>query len=257
MGSAKIVYSNHNAIGLSFFVLVFVAQFSLLHDLAPSVSAQLVLVSGYLGAIALIAAVSQTVFSAGYEVTRKIVHIGTGNVIVLAWLLNVPSWIGIAASILFSLVTLLSYQFPLLPFIDSVGRKSFGTFFYALSIGLLISYFWPRELPFYAVLGVLVMTWGDGLAALIGQRWGKHSYQILGMKKSWEGSGSMFAVTFGVSVLILSTVQGLSWALLGVAGAIALGATLLEAFSKWGIDNLTVPLGSAAIAYGLSSLLLG
>ncbi|MCY7393855.1 MAG: phosphatidate cytidylyltransferase, partial [Leptolyngbyaceae cyanobacterium CAN_BIN12] len=37
--------------------------------------------------------------------------------------------------------------------------------------------------------------------------------------------------------------------------AIALWATGLEAFSKFVIDNLTVPLGSAAVAFYLSTLL--
>jgi phytol kinase len=47
-------------------------------------------------------------------------------------------------------------------------------------------------------------------------------------------------------------VQGNSWQTWLVAGAIALVATGLEAFSKWGIDNLTVPLGSAIVAYCLT-----
>lgn len=33
------------------------------------------------------------------EFSRKIVHIGTGNVILIAWGLGVPAWIGIAAAI--------------------------------------------------------------------------------------------------------------------------------------------------------------
>lgn len=239
-------------------MLVIVSQTALPDSLpSTSLSIQLIIVSSYLGLVALSAIAIRTFFSASSEAVRKVVHIGTGNVIVFAWLLQVPSWIGIAASVIFSLVTLLSYQFPLLPFINSVGRKSFGTFFYALSIGLLISYFWPKGLPFYAVLGVLTMSWGDGLAALIGQRWGKHPYEMWGMKKSWEGSLAMFFATAIVGVVILGCVHGLSVEVMGIAGAIALLSTFLEAFSKWGIDNLTVPLGSAAIAYGLSSLLLG
>ncbi len=223
--------------------------------LSASFGIHLIAVVGWLGFVALVAAIAHQVFQANSEVIRKIVHIGTGNVIVLAWVLSIPAWLGIAASIMASIITLLSYRFPVLPFINSVGRRSFGTFFYALSIGLLMGYFWLRGFPYYAVLGVLTMAWGDGLAALIGQRWGAHPYELWGMKKSWEGSLTMFAVTFIVAMVVLGSVQGLSWLLLGVAGAIALTATTLEAFSKLGIDNLTVPLGSAAIAYGLCSLL--
>lgn len=212
---------------------------------------------GWLGLVALAAAIAHYRFHAGSEVIRKIVHIGTGNVIVLAWVLHVPAWLGISASVLFSIVTLLSYRFPVLPFIDSVGRRSFGTFFYSLSIGVLIGYFWPKHLEFYAVLGILSMSWGDGLAAIVGQRWGRHPYAIWNMKKSWEGSLTMLLVTFTIAVMILGSVLGRSWDMVLISGAIALGATALEAFSKLGIDNLTVPLGSAAIAYGMATLLLG
>jgi phytol kinase len=120
------------------------------------------------------------------EVIRKVVHIGTGNVILFAWWLQIPAIVGIGCSILFSAVTLLSYRLPLLPGIDSVGRKSFGTFFYAVSIGLLTSIFWQRA-PHLAVLGVLVMTWGDGFAAIIGQLRGDADCELGGQQLDFAG----------------------------------------------------------------------
>ncbi|MGB3615561.1 MAG: diacylglycerol/polyprenol kinase family protein [Elainellaceae cyanobacterium] len=191
------------------------------------------------------------------EAVRKVVHIGTGNVILLAWWLNIPAWIGIGASVVASGITLLSYWRPILPVINSVGRRSFGTFFYSLSIGILIALFWPLKQPEYAALGVLVMAWGDGMAALVGQRFGSHPYEIGGMKKSWEGSLAM-AVASGVvsfGVLWIAHIPGYQ-ANLGqmgvVALAIALLATTLEAISIWGIDNLTVPFCSAIAAWQLA-----
>ncbi len=186
------------------------------------------------------------------EIVRKVVHIGTGNVILLAWWLKIPASVGITASILFSIITFLSYYFPFVPLINGVGRHSLGTFFYAVSIGVLVAVFWPLGQPQFAALGILVMTWGDGLAALVGQRLGRHPYKIWGMQKSWEGSLTMAIVSFGVSSLILLGVYGPSLPVGGIALAVALVATGLEAFSKYGIDNLTVPLGSAAIAALLS-----
>jgi phytol kinase len=187
------------------------------------------------------------------EMVRKVVHIGTGNVILIAWWLKIPAWVGISASVLFSLVTLLSFRLAILPDINNIGRKSLGTFFYAISIGVLISIFWQTH-ACYAVMGVLVMTWGDGLAALIGQRWGRHIYKLWDMQKSWEGSLTMAIVTYIISSSIFLSVQGNTWQTWLVAGAIALIATGLEAFSKWGIDNLTVPLGSAIAAFILTAL---
>ena len=186
------------------------------------------------------------------EFTRKVVHIGTGNVILLAWWLQIPTWVGIAASILFSVVALLSYFFPLLPGINSVGRKSWGTFFYAVSIGVLVAWFWPLHLPQFAVVGILVMTWGDGLAALVGQTWGQHPYELWGMQKSWEGSLTMTIVSGLVSAIVLLTLPLPGTAIVSISIAVAITSTILEAFSKLGLDNLSVPLGAAACSFWLS-----
>lgn len=212
-------------------------------------------VGTWVGAILLIALVANRYTSADSEITRKIVHIGTGNIILFAWWLDIPASIGIGASIVASIVTLLSYKFPLLPGINSVGRQSLGTFFYAVSIGVLVAWFWSVEQPQYAALGILVMTWGDGLAALVGQRFGKHRYKIWGIQKSWEGSLTMAVVSYIVSSLIFLGIQGNIWQTWMISLVVALVATSLEAFSKFGIDNLTVPLGSAAIAFALTQLL--
>jgi phytol kinase len=215
--------------------------------LEPSLVVQIGVVVGWLGFVVAIAESLRRFAHAQPEMVRKIVHIGTGNVILIAWWLSIPAWAGIGASVLFSLVTLLSYRITLLPDINNIGRKSLGTFFYAVSIGVLISGFWQTS-PHYAVMGVLIMTWGDGLAALIGQRWGKHPYKLWGMQKSWEGSLTMGLVSYFVSSAVLFAVQGNIWQTWLISLAIALIATSLEAFSKWGIDNLTVPLGSAIAA---------
>lgn len=193
--------------------------------------------------------------SANPEITRKIVHIGAGQVILLAWWLQTPAWMGITASVLFSIVALLSYRYPILPGINGVGRHSLGTFFYATSIGLLTAAFWPMDLPQYAALGILVMTWGDGLAALVGQNFGRHPYKILGSTKSWEGSLTMLVMSFTVSLLILGWTAGLTMPVFITAPLVALAATLLETLSFYGLDNLTVPLGSAVLAYGLLTML--
>lgn len=183
------------------------------------------------------------------EWTRKIVHIGSGNFLLLAWWLNIPAWIGITAAIIAATIALISYQFPILPSINSVGRKSLGTFFYALSIGVLVAIFWHLHQPYYAVLGILVMAWGDGLAAIIGQKWGKHPYSVGGIIKSWEGSLTMMSVSFLVSISVLTSIYGNQAAIWLISLGIGILAMILESFSKLGIDNLTVPLGSAIAAF--------
>lgn len=218
---------------------------------APPLWVQVAIATLWVGGVVVLAEGLNRLSNIGSEAVRKIVHIGTGNVILLAWWLQIPAWLGVSASVLFSLVALLSYRLPILPGINSVGRKSLGTFFYAVSFGVLIGYFWDTQ-PHYAIVGILVMTWGDGLAALIGKRWGKHPYTLWGMEKSWEGSGTMLLVSYVVCVcVLLSTSANGSTVALAALG-VAIAATGLEAFSKYGIDNLTVPIASAFVALWLT-----
>ncbi|WP_448564459.1 diacylglycerol/polyprenol kinase family protein [Trichothermofontia sp.] len=226
----------------------------LLTEGVPWLWVQMGAVVGWLGAIGLVAVVLSHRVHAEPEIVRKVVHIGTGNIIVLAWWLQVPTWMGVGAAICFSLLAFFSFWYPLLPGLDSIGRKSLGTVFYAISIGVLIAYFW-QSAAYLVVLGVLVMTWGDGLAGLLGRRFGQHQYTVWGMQKSWEGSLAMALVSGWVSSLVLLSVQGNCWQTWMSAIAIALTATSLETISKWGLDNLTVPIGSALVAWAVDYLL--
>jgi phytol kinase len=216
---------------------------------------QVAIVVLWIGLLLLVASLLNRFVQGNSELVRKVVHIGTGNVILFAWWLHIPAFVGVGASILASIVTLLSYSFPILPGINSVGRKSLGTFFYAVSIGVLVAWFWTINKPQYAALGILVMAWGDGLAALVGQKFGKHPYKIWENQKSWEGSGTMAVVSFIVSSLIFLSIQGNNWQTWLVSLIVAILATTLEAFSVYGIDNLTVPLGSAALGFFLMEYL--
>ena len=222
--------------------------------ISPSLWLQIAIVGAWVGCVGLLAEGLHRYTAAGSETVRKVVHIGVGNVILLAWWLQVPAWLGIGASVFFSAIAFLSYRFPILPSINGVGRKSLGTFFYAVSIGVLMAGFWSHQ-PHFAVLGVLVMTWGDGMAALIGQRFGQHPYKLWGMEKSWEGSLAMAVVSFVVCGGVLAIAQGTGWQTWTIASFIALAATGLEAFSKYGVDNLTVPIGSALAGLLLSQML--
>ena len=189
------------------------------------------------------------------EFTRKIVHIGSGNVVLLAWWLQIPTTIGIGAAIVAGMIALLSYSVPILPSLNSVGRKSLGTFFYAVSFGVLFACFWTKY-PEFTVIGILIMAWGDGLAAVVGQRFGQHPYEIFGGKKSLEGSLTMFLVSFLMAGLILSNTQGNPLSSWGIALVVAMVATGLESFSWLGIDNLLVPLGSTFCAFYLSRIII-
>jgi phytol kinase len=211
----------------------------------------------YVGAIVLTAELLHRYTDTESEHVRKVVHIGTGNVILLAWLLQLPTWVGITSAILAGIITLISYRLPILPGVNSVGRKSLGTFFYAVSIGIMTAVFWPMHLPYYGVIGILIMAWGDGLAAIIGQQFGKHPYTILGNTKSWEGTFTMLLVSYAIVSIVLVSVQGNIWQTWVVGIPVAIVATAVESIAQWGLDNLTVPLSSAGLAFVVNQFLIG
>ena len=202
----------------------------------------------YLGILVFIADILSRVLTDDPELTRKIVHIGSGNVLLLAWWLDISTQVIISAAIIAAVIAITSYLIPILPSIESVGRKSYGTLFYAISIGILTACFWQNA-PQYTVIGILIMAWGDGMAAIIGQRFGKHQYQIGQITKSWEGSLAMTAASFIVTESVLLSVEHNSWQILLISLLVAMIATIFEAFSKLGIDNLSVPLSSGFICF--------
>ncbi|MCY7332401.1 MAG: SEC59/DGK1/VTE5 family protein [Pseudanabaena sp. CAN_BIN31] len=193
-------------------------------------------------------------FNQDPELVRKVVHIGTGNVLLIAWWLHIPTWICISAGVIFSAIALASHNINILSMLNDVGRKTYGVFYYALSITILVTVLWEHH-PQYAVIGVMVMSWGDGMAALIGKRFGKHTFIHLGNKRSLEGSFAMFVTSLIVIISILGIANGFRLKDIGIAIPIAAIAALLEAFSPGGTDNLSVPLSSAGLSYILQSLL--
>lgn len=213
----------------------------------------LLIIVAFLGGVILLAELLNRVIISDTELTRKVVHIGAGNVILFAWWFQIPAWIGVSAAVVAGMIALVSYFFPILPSINSVGRKSLGTFFYAVSMGVLISWFFPQN-PQYAVIGILTMAWGDGMAALIGQNFGRHPYKILGSSKSWEGSLAMATMSYLICCLILVGVEGNLWQSWLIPFLVAAIATSCEAISKLGVDNLTVPLASGGLSFLLVQL---
>ena len=62
---------------------------------------------------------------------------------------------------------------------------------------------------------------------------------------------TMAIVSAVVCIFVLSATTSVSGTIVILSIGVGISAALLEAFSKFGLDNLTVPIASAAIAYGL------
>ena len=86
------------------------------------------------------------------------------------------------------------------------------------------------------------MTFGDGLAGLIGKSFNSKSWIIFKQKKSLVGTLTMFLTSL---VVVFSIGYAQQNSLYFNYFAIAFLATILEQFSVLGIDNFIVPISSA------------
>ena len=173
------------------------------------------------------------------ELSRKIVHIGTGAVIPMAWWFAIPAVIAIPFAGVVTLATAINQHWRLIPAVEDVDRNSYGTTAYGLAITALLVMYWPHQ-PEAVCAGVLVMACGDGLAGLIGRAVTSPRWTVAGQTKSLAGTATMLTVSFGV-LLALTITDGSG---VNGTGALLLAAvaTGLEQVSPAGIDNLSVPL---------------
>jgi phytol kinase len=125
-----------------------------------------------------------------------------------------------------------------------------GTVLFPLAFVVLILLLWNQPGGRAALgAGILVLAWGDAAAALIGRRWGRHRYRVGPGWRSLEGSSAML-LTSTLAIVVMGQIMGAPYSLLLVLAA-AGAATLLEAASRWGADNLLVPLGTSFLLWGL------
>ena len=182
------------------------------------------------------------------EWSRKVVHIGTGPVVLLAWWLQIDRAIALPAAALVTVATALNHRFRLLPAVEDVGRHSYGTIAYGGSITLLLALYWPLA-PLPVAAGVLVMACGDGLAGLVGPAVRSPRWRLLGQGKSLAGTAAMATASLLVllALLALAGATGQAAPPLAALLVITAAATALEQLSSWGLDNLTVPLATALL----------
>ena len=148
----------------------------------------------------------------------------------------------------FVVINALSYWRGAIKAMELEGRGSLGTIYFPIAFAGVIYYFWSQ--PVLMVASMMPMTWGDALAAILGRRYGQREYGVLGFTRSMEGSLAMFLFSWLSTFLALLLLSPFSWQMsLFYSLAVAIFATLVEALSPWHIDNLTVPLFSAALLH--------
>lgn len=177
-------------------------------------------------------------FKIQVEYTRKLVHIGSGLLS-----LSFPFYLtqSLAVLILCSLflgILFLSKKFKLLPSINRVERDSLGSVLFPVSVYLcFLVYLYFQNNIFY-LLPILILTFSDSLAAILGKKYPRGKYQVFQSQKTLVGSFAFFITTF-ITGCFFYDLTHKNFVFLLVF-SIILSAT--EAISSKGIDNFSIPL---------------
>lgn len=211
---------------------------------------KLLLLAAILTAIALIGRWLIDSHGRDNELLRKLVHLLHGvGLAALAFVVPLQFIVGIEVLFFFSMIIAryLAGHFTRVPWIRymqrmySVGRLSFGEFFYPLS-AILLTFVAQSKWEFAAA--ILILGIADTAAALVGKRFGKgNTYLVFGQQKSIMGSLAFFLTTFSI-VWGFITLHGveLGSVSLGLVILTSLLVTSAENLGVYGSDNLLVPL---------------
>ena len=200
------------------------------------------------------------------NLSRKIIHLGTGPLFVLCWTLFastsfsrylaalvplsiVIQFIGVGTGVIKdpkAVVSMTRHGEP--------SEILKGPLYYGLVFIICTIIFW-RNTP-VGILALMVLCGGDGLAELVGRRLGKQKLPF-NSEKSWLGSLAMFLGSFSFGFIFVALFYRwgyfeLEFSLLTLAIRIMLisaVATLVEALPFKELDNLT--LGVVVIILGI------
>jgi phytol kinase len=182
------------------------------------------------------------------ELARKLVHMTLGLSIFTTSLMTNKTWTAALISLSLGAV-IVAKESGLFESFRRVGRHSNGDLYYL--IGALIALILASSQAAFAI-AILVLTFADALAALVGKAIGRHKVKLLGETKSVEGSLTFAlatAIIVAVFTLVGAPVIKGDYALIGI---LPIMLTPLEALSPKGLDNLTLPVVATLLVNLLS-----
>jgi phytol kinase len=191
------------------------------------------------------------------DLSRKIIHIGTGPLYVLCWLLfpenrsarflAMLAPLAITAQFVLVGSGLIKDEAAVKAMSRSGDRREIlqGPLYYGLAFVILTILYWKNS-PI-GIVALMLMCGGDGLADILGRRiassrlpWNKD--------KSWAGSIAMFLGGLFTAAIVLAIFLGFQifpgaiGSYLPALTVIALLATLVESLPFQNIDNISVTL---------------
>jgi phytol kinase len=196
--------------------------------------------------------------------SRKLIHIGTGPIFVLCWLMYPDVWVSRWLAALVPLLITVQFALVGLGVIkDEAAVKAMsrtgdrreilrGPLFYGIMFVVITLIYWKDSL--IGIPALMMLCGGDGIADIVGRR-------VISPKLPWSpeksvaGSLSVFIGGWLMTILVFSiyvwfgAFSGPMSRFLLPLTWIALGATVVESLSFKDVDNLTVPLTSILIGY--------
>ncbi len=183
-------------------------------------------------------------FHVKVELTRKLVHAGTGFLTLLFPIVLNNQWLVLLLCVSFALILLLSLRLKLLKSINAIDRISSGSLVYPISVyGCYLVFNFSQDY-IYFYLPILILAICDPVAALTGKKWPMGKYKVGNDNKTLMGSAMFFiSALLLCSLLFLLLNSGISFSqLIAMSFLIALISSITEAFSRNGYDNITIPL---------------
>jgi len=199
--------------------------------------------------VAILLITSEKILDKYPEVSRKFLHIMTGNIAFLLPVFVTKEVMAFLAAGPFILFTFL--MSPYTPIKKIRGKTSaaghgMGLVYYSITWTILAYLFFDNMVVI--AIGILSMSYGDGLASVIGIKFGKKKYKVLGDEKSYVGSFAMFIFTFITMIIALFYYNiNVTFYVIFILLFIAFIASIIEGLTPKGLDNLTVPFVSVFI----------
>ncbi len=185
------------------------------------------------------------------ELTRKLVHLGTGALTLLFPVMLSNHWFVLLLCASFALILVISLRFKLLLSINAIDRVSVGSLAYPAAVyGCYLVFQAEHQHYGFFYIPILTLAICDPIAALTGKRWPLGKYTIGKDTKTLMGSGMFLLsafIVYVVAVSLLNPQTGL-YPIVFRGLIVAVFACVAEAVSGKGTDNLTIP---AAVLGGL------
>ena len=179
------------------------------------------------------------------ESMRKFIHIGVSN----WWFIQVNFFTTLGYALVGPILfILLNSLFTFLNWGKAIGlddrKRNYGLIYFPITLLILVIFQYTGVFSSLACsIAVLIMGYGDGLAALVGTKWGKKKLPFGAVNKSAIGSLTMAGVTFLITFIGLLNFSPLGFgAILGASFLLALVCSLVEGYTPFALDNITVPL---------------